>query len=202
MLGYHDSGMDGAATNAAPYAFINAAPDDVTGRLVGVIRQHRPHVVITYDDNGGYGHPDHIMSHRMTMAALDAAADGAHYPEADRPWDVPKVYYTAWARSEMLRFFKALHVLGRDTPLRDPDFDVNTLGCPDELITTKVDVRPVLRDKWRALFSHRSQMGNNRLFRWFMRLGGRWFSPYESLRCVRSPRPIQPLESDVFSGID
>lgn len=202
MLGYHDSGMEGTDTNAAPHAFINAAPDDVTGRLVGLIRQHRPHVVITYDDNGGYGHPDHIMSHRMTMAALDAAADGTHYPEAGLPWDVPKVYYTAWARSDMLRVFKALHALGRDTPLRDPNFDPNSLGCPDELVTTKVDIRPVLRDKWRALFSHRSQMGDSRFFRWLTRLGGRWLYPYESLRCVRSPHPIRPLESDIFSGLD
>ncbi len=202
MLGYHDSGMQGAETNAAPYAFMNAEPDDVTGRLVGLIRQHRPHVVITYDDHGGYGHPDHIMSHRMTMAALDAAADVARYPESGAPWVVPKVYYSAWARSEMLRVFKALHYLGRETPLRNPDFDPNSLGCPDELITTKVDIRPVLRDKWRALFSHRSQMGNSRVFRWLMRFGGRWFFPYESLRCVRSPRPIQPLETDIFSGLD
>ncbi len=202
MLGYHDSGMEGADTNAAPHAFINAAPDDVTGRLVGLIRQHRPHVVITYDDNGGYGHPDHIMSHRMTMAALDAAADGTYYPEAGRPWDVPKVYYTAWARSDMLRVFKMMHFLGRDTPLRDPNFDPNSLGCPDELVTTKVDIRPVLRDKWRALFSHRSQMGDSRWFRWLTHLGGRWLYPYESLRCVRSPRPIRSLESDIFSGLD
>lgn len=202
MLDYHDSGMDGADTNTDPDVFINADPDDVTGRLVSLIRQHQPHVVVTYDDNGGYGHPDHIMSHRMTMAALDAAADAARYPEAGPSWDVPKVYYTAWARSEMLRVFKALHFLGRETPLRDPDFDPNSLGCPDELITTRVDIRPVLRDKWRALFSHRSQMGTSPFFRWFIRLGGRWFYPYESLRCVRSPHPIQRLESDIFSGLD
>jgi N-acetyl-1-D-myo-inositol-2-amino-2-deoxy-alpha-D-glucopyranoside deacetylase len=201
-LGYHDSGMQGAESNAAPYAFINADPQEVIGRLVGLIRQHRPHVVITYDEDGGYGHPDHIMSHRMTMAALDAAADGTQYPEAGMPWAVPKVYYTAWARSEMLRVFRVLHVLGRPTPLRHPDFDPNLLGCPDELITTKIDVRPVLRDKWRALFSHRTQMSDSRIVRWFIRVGGRWFFPYESLRCVRSPRPIQPLESDIFSGLD
>ena len=201
-LGYHDSGMQGTETNKAPYAFVNADPDDVIGRLVGLIRQHRPHVVITYDDNGGYGHPDHIMSHRMTMAALDAAADDTHYPESGVPWDVPKVYYTAWARSEMLRAFKVMHLLGRPTPLRNPDFDPDTLGCPDELITTKIDIRAVMRDKQRALFTHRSQMGSSHFFRWFIRLGGRWFYRYESLRCVRSPYPIQPLESDIFSGLD
>lgn len=202
MLDYHDSGVQGAESNATPHAFVNAELEDVTGRLVGLIRQHRPHVVVTYDDNGGYGHPDHVMSHRATMAALKAAADEAAYPEAGISWDVPKVYYTAWARSEMLRVFKVLHFFGRPTPLRNPDFDPNTFGCPDELITTRIDVRSVLRDKHRALFSHRSQMGVNNFLHWFLRLGGRWFYPYESLRCVRSPRPIEMPEFDIFSGLD
>ena len=201
MLGYHDSGVQGAESNAAPYAFVNADANEVIGRLVRLIRHHRPHVLITYDDEGGYGHPDHIMTHRMTMAALDAAADSA-YGAAGEPWATPKVYYTAWARSEMLRVYRALHLLGRPTPLRNPDFDPNSQGCPDELITTKIDIRPVMRHKWRALASHRSQMSNSRIMRGFMRLGGPWFFPYESLRCVRSPRPIKPPESDIFSGLD
>jgi hypothetical protein len=138
----------------------------------------------------------------MTMAALEAAAANTHYPEAGKPWVVPKVYYTAWARSEMLRVFRVLHLLGRETPLRNPDFDPNSLGCPDEFITTKIDVRPVLRDKYRALFAHRSQMGDSRFFRWFIRLGSRWLHPYESLRCMRSPRPLDAMESDIFSGLD
>jgi hypothetical protein len=111
------------------------------------------------------------------------------------------VYYTAWAQSDMLRVFKILHFLGRATPLRDPDFDVTTMGCPDELITTRIDIRPVLHAKWQALYAHRSQMGRNRFFRWVERLGGPWFYAYESLRCVRSPKPIRIPESDVFSGL-
>ena len=202
MLGYHDSGMQGAETNAAPYAFVNADASEIIGRLVRLIRHHRPHVVITYDDEGGYGHPDHIMAHRMAMAALEAAADRAYDAAAGEPWAAPKVYYTAWARSEMLRVYKALHLLRRPTPLRDPDFDPNSLGCPDALITTKIDIRPVMRDKWRALASHRSQLSNSRIMRGFMRLGGPWFFPYESLRCIRSTRPIETPESDIFSGLD
>ncbi len=201
MLGYHDSGMQGWDTNTAPHAFVNANMDEVAGRLASLIRQHRPDVTITYDENGGYGHPDHMMAHRVTMAALDAAADTACGAATGAPWPVPKVYYTTWARADMLRVFKVLHLLGRETPLRDPDFDPNQWGCPDKLITTRVDVRPVIRTKGRALSTHRSQMGGNHFFRWFLRLGGRWLFPYESLRCVRSPQPIQPPESDIFSGL-
>jgi LmbE family N-acetylglucosaminyl deacetylase len=201
MLGYHDSGMEGSDANAAPHAFVNVAPDDAIGRLAALIREHRPDVAITYDEKGGYGHPDHITAHRMTMAALDAAADASRFPGAGGPWEVPKVYYTAWARSDMLRVFKMLHFLGHETPLRDPDFDVTKMGCPDELITTRIDIRPVLHAKWRALHAHRSQMGRNSFLRWFLRFGGRWLYPYESLRCVRSPKPIRVPESDVFSGL-
>jgi N-acetyl-1-D-myo-inositol-2-amino-2-deoxy-alpha-D-glucopyranoside deacetylase/mycothiol S-conjugate amidase len=201
VLGYHDSGMQGTESNAAPHAFINADIEAVTARLVRIIRHHRPDVAVTYDDNGGYGHPDHIMTHRVTIAALEAAADARRFPDTGCPWYVPKLYYTAWARSEMLRAFKMMHYLGRKTPLRDPKFDPTTLGCPDELISTRVDVRPVMRAKWRALFAHRSQMGRRNFFWWFLRLSGRWLYPYESFRCVRSPHPLQAQEEDIFAGL-
>jgi len=201
MLGYHDSGMDGWETTRDPQAFTNANLEEVVPRLVGLIRTHRPHVVVTYDANGGYGHPDHIMTHRATVAAVEAAGDATRFPTAGPAWQVQKLYYTAWSRSEMLRVFRVLHVLGRQTPLRDPDFDPNILGCPDELITTRIDVRPVMRTKWRALFAHHSQMGWQNFFWWFLRLTGRWLYPYESFCCVRSAAPIRPPEADIFAGL-
>jgi N-acetyl-1-D-myo-inositol-2-amino-2-deoxy-alpha-D-glucopyranoside deacetylase/mycothiol S-conjugate amidase len=201
MLGYHDSGMPGWPTNHAPEAFVQADVEAAAARLAGIIRQHRPNVVVTYDANGGYGHPDHIMTHRVTVAAVEAASDIARFPEAEAPWQVQKLYYTAWARSDMLRMFRVMHLLGRQTPLRNPDFDPSTLGCPDELITTRIDVRPVMRTKWQALFAHRSQMGWGNFFWWFLRLSGRWLYPYESFRCVHSVRPIQRPETDIFAGL-
>jgi N-acetyl-1-D-myo-inositol-2-amino-2-deoxy-alpha-D-glucopyranoside deacetylase/mycothiol S-conjugate amidase len=201
MLGYHDSGMQGWETNGDPQAFVNADPQDVTGHIVRIIRQHCPDVVVTYDANGGYGHPDHIMTHRMTMAAVEAAADTTRFPTAGTPWQVRKLYYTAWARSEMLRAFKIMRLLGLRTPLKDPDFDPNTLGCPDELITTRIDVRSVMRIKWRALFTHRSQIGRGKVFWWFLRLTGRWLYPYESFRCISSSIPLPRQESDIFAGL-
>src|SRR4029450_11482210 len=95
---------------------------------------------------------------------LEAAADAMRFPEAGPPWHVPKIYYTAWARSEGLRALKMVARLGRKRGLGDPDFDPHSLGCPDELITTRVNVRPVLRAKWQALFAHRSQMHRRGLF--------------------------------------
>jgi N-acetyl-1-D-myo-inositol-2-amino-2-deoxy-alpha-D-glucopyranoside deacetylase/mycothiol S-conjugate amidase len=200
-LGYHDSGMQGWETNTAPHAFAQANIETVARQLVPIIRQHRPDVVITYDEQGGYGHPDHIMTHRVTMAALAAAAEVTRFPEAGAPWQVRKVYYTAWARSEALRTLKLLRLLGRKTSLRDPDFDPQSLGCPDELITTRIDVRPALRAKWQALFTHRSQMHHLYFFWWFVRLAGPWLYRYESFCCVRSVSPSQGPESDVFAGL-
>lgn len=200
-LGYHDSGMQGWETNQAAEAFMQADVADVVQLLVHIIRRHRPDVVVTYDENGGYGHPDHIMTHQVTMLALDAAAQAEFCPEAGFPWQAHKVYYTAWARSEMLRAFRFMHFLGRKTPLREPHFDASKLGCPDELITTRIDVRPVMRTKWRALFAHRSQMEARDTFWWLLRLAGRWLYPYESFRCVRSEHPLPQQEADVFAGL-
>src|SRR5439155_1471647 len=200
-LGYHDSGMQGWETSADPYAFAQASVEDVVSRLVHIIRQHRPDVVVTYDEQGGYGHPDHIMTHRVTMAALVAAAETARFPEAGAPWQVQKVYYTAWARSDALLALKLMHVLGRQTRFRDRGFDPHSIGCPDELISTRIDVLPVLRAKWQASFAHRSQMHQWDFFWWFVRLTGPWLYRYESFCCVRSPSPLQGPESDVFAGL-
>ncbi len=200
-LAYHDSGMDGWETNHESQAFINTDLEAVTEQLVRIIRQHRPDIVVTYDEQGGYGHPDHIMTHRATMAAVQAAAAAARFPACGPAWQVHKVYYTAWARSDMLRAFKIMHYLGRKTPLRDPEFDPHALGCPDELITTRIDVRSVMRSKWQALFAHRSQTGGADFFWWFCRLTGRWVYPYESFRCVYSTQPIQAPETHIFAGL-
>src|SRR5579863_7374441 len=73
VLGYRDSGMVGTPANDDPRSFNRADPDEATRRLVALMRRYRPHVVYTYDENGGYGHPDHLMAHRTTVAAFDAS---------------------------------------------------------------------------------------------------------------------------------
>ena len=204
LLGYRDSGMAGWNSNHDPQAFMNSNHEDVTGQLVHVIRRHRPDVVVTYDANGGYGHPDHIMVHHVTVASVEAAAMAERFPDGGSPWQVRKVYYIAWSRSSVRRAIKVMKVMdffGRHTPLREPNFDPDALGCPDELITTRIDVRSVMRAKWAALFAHRSQMGRQGMFVWFFQLVGRWLWPYETFRCVQSVMPVQRPESDIFAGL-
>ena len=85
FLGYRDSGMVDTSENADPRAYINAPAEEVVPRLVGIIRRVQPQVVITFEPNGGYGHPDHIAIHRHTVAAFHAAADPSRYPEQGQP---------------------------------------------------------------------------------------------------------------------
>ncbi|MFQ5915863.1 MAG: PIG-L family deacetylase, partial [Nitrospinota bacterium] len=196
-LGYRDSGMAGWDQNKDPGVFANADLNEVARRLVRIIREHRPEAVVTYNEKGGYGHPDHIMAHRATMAALEAAENPSFEAGGLEPWRVRKVYYTAWARRDIIRLWKALKLLRRKTPLDDPDFRPEEVGTPEEAITTRVDVRGVLRRKRRALYTYRSQMGvwgiRTRWW-WLMSFGGRWIFPYESFVCVRSDVEIHPPE--------
>src|SRR5712691_13355456 len=173
LLGYHDSGMAGWDSNHDRQAFVQANAEDVTGQLVQIIRRHRPDVVVTYDAHGGYGHPDHMMAHRVTVSSVEAAAVAERFPEGGAPWQVRKVYAIVWARSSVRRVIKVMQVMdffGLHNPLREPNFDPDALGCPDELITTRINVRSVMWAKWAALCAHRSQMGRMGRFVWFFQL--------------------------------
>ena len=101
LLGYGDSGMMGWSTNSAPGAFWAASVDDAAHRLAELMRTYRPDVVVTYDENGFYGHPDHIQTHRITMRALDLLDF--------RP---AKVYWTTAPREQMAEFARRLRELG------------------------------------------------------------------------------------------
>ena len=85
---YRDSGMMGTAANDKPHAFWNADLDEAAAHLVKVIREIRPQVLVTYDENGGYGHPDHIMAHRTAMHAAELAADPGYAPELGADWEI------------------------------------------------------------------------------------------------------------------
>jgi LmbE family N-acetylglucosaminyl deacetylase len=98
LLGYRDSGMIGTPSNDNPASFHLADPEEATGRLVRLIRHHRPQVLVTYNEKGGYGHPDHIKCHQITVAAYDAAGDAGRFPEAGPVWTPSKLYTTTWSR--------------------------------------------------------------------------------------------------------
>jgi N-acetyl-1-D-myo-inositol-2-amino-2-deoxy-alpha-D-glucopyranoside deacetylase len=164
FLGYRDSGMAGTPENADPRAFVNAPADEVVSQLVGIIRRGRPQVVVTFEPNGGYGHPDHIAIHRHTVAAFHAAADPARYPGQGPAWQPARLFYTAIPRSFFLRMRDELAAMGQDTSdfARFEDDDV---GWPDDKVNVTMDVASTVEAKWSALQCHRTQFGPGNLFR-------------------------------------
>lgn len=164
ILGYRDSGMAGSESNEHPASFNRADQDEATGQLVRLVRTYRPQVLITYNEHGGYGHPDHIAAHKVTVAAFDAAGDPARYPEAGPPWTPLKLYYTNSPRRHIQQAWAQMKERGLKTPLDDPDFDISRFTVPDDLITTQIDVSDYLPRKITALRAHRSQISPQGLF--------------------------------------
>jgi len=161
FLGYRDSGMAGTGANAHTQAFCNADPEEACRRLVLNIRKLKPQVLVTYNENGGYGHPDHIMCHRITHAAFELAADPEFaWDDGEEPWQPSKLYHTAHSRETHLRVHDMSLAAGLEPPFgnRDP----KTFGVPDSEITTRIDVAPYLAIKRKALLSHRSQLTGSR----------------------------------------
>ncbi|MGH3523393.1 MAG: N-acetyl-1-D-myo-inositol-2-amino-2-deoxy-alpha-D-glucopyranoside deacetylase, partial [Mycobacterium sp.] len=137
--------------------FIDADERDSVGALVSLIRALRPHVVVTYDANGGYGHPDHVHAHVVTTAAV-AAAGADDYPGT--PWTVPKFYWTVIARSAFTAGWEALRPgdLRAEWVIPPSDGDFDGMGYSDEEIDAVVDATDALPAKTAALAAHATQL--------------------------------------------
>jgi LmbE family N-acetylglucosaminyl deacetylase len=144
VLGYPDSGMAGWSTNDAPGSFWTTPVVDAAGRLAVLMDHYRPDVVVTYDPNGFYGHPDHIQAHRITMSALEKTGSTA------------KVYWTTMPHSTMAKFGEMAREAGMEMP-DEPPSDLPEIGLPDDQITTWVDVTAFADRKFAALGAHASQ---------------------------------------------
>ena len=149
---WRDSGMDGTPPRRTT-RFIDADPREAVGALVGIIRQLRPHVVVTYDASGGYGHPDHIHAHEVTVAAVAASAGTEHPGE---PWSVPKMYWAVMSTSAMA---VGLDAIGEVPPqwLR-VSIDQVPFGYPDDAIDAVMEVGDQLQAKIAALRAHATQV--------------------------------------------
>ena len=190
MLGYADSGMMGWATNDAPGAFWQTPVKEAAARLAELMEHYRPDVVVTYDENGFYGHPDHIQAHRITMAALEMTAL------------TPKVYWTTIPRSGMRRFAEIMREFGADMPEPDPAETavMAEIGLPDEEITTWVDTTGFGGQKFDALAAHASQ-GEN-IF--FLKMGQERFTELmgvETFVRVQDTTGAAVPENDLFAGL-
>jgi N-acetyl-1-D-myo-inositol-2-amino-2-deoxy-alpha-D-glucopyranoside deacetylase len=155
---WRDSGMMGLPTNDNPGCFWQADMDEAVGALVAVMREVRPQVVISYNDIGGYGHPDHIQAHRVTVAAVAASADPSRYPQAGAAWAPAKRYETAIPVSVLRAGYDALKALGENAPFGVVDPDELTFGTPDDDVTTAIDARDQLPAKLAAMRAHRTQI--------------------------------------------
>jgi mycothiol conjugate amidase Mca len=159
VLGFRDSGMAGTPANNDPRNFHNADPVDALGRLVRIIREERPQVIVTDNERGTYGHPDHLATHRTTVAAFDAAADPEQFSgNGLEPWQPQKLYYNAFGRSDFLRLRDFLRERGISWGSDEELEGILEISVPDEQITTCIDVIPYrsrLRDAMRV---HRTQV--------------------------------------------
>ncbi|HZO24424.1 MAG TPA: N-acetyl-1-D-myo-inositol-2-amino-2-deoxy-alpha-D-glucopyranoside deacetylase [Chloroflexota bacterium] len=203
LLGYRDSGMAGTEDNHHPDSFAQADLDRATARLVALVRKYRPSVIVTYDENGFYGHPDHINAHRIAARAYELAGEPAyHAGNGDEPWAPLKLYYTAISKSNMAEFGRALREAGITPPLDEGmESDEPSWGTPDELVTTVVDVSAHVGQKRRALFAHATQMGPEVFFAKLPEpLFDQLFSR-ESFQLVHARLPAAAPESDLFNGL-
>ncbi len=157
MLGYADGGVPDSA--ALP-ALVQAPFDEAVAALTGHVRSLRPDIIITTDAYGIYGHPDHIHTHRMCLAAAEAAAEQHLYPDAGAPWQVSSLYFVTVSQSRSQRAWQ--QVMASREGEADPAFG---FGTPDSRIDVAVDVRDFLAVKWRALQAHRTEFARSRTLR-------------------------------------
>jgi N-acetyl-1-D-myo-inositol-2-amino-2-deoxy-alpha-D-glucopyranoside deacetylase len=156
---YRDSGMMGVPANEHPRALWNADLDEAVAHAVAVVREVRPQVVVTYDENGGYGHPDHIQAHRVAMGAVAAAADPAYRPDLGEAWTVSKVYWCCMPRSVLQQGIEAMAAAGDDTFFEGvTSADDLPFGVPDEVVTAAVDASAFAAQKDAAMRAHPTQI--------------------------------------------
>lgn len=195
-LGFVDSGLpQGDPLPPLPEGCFARQPFDVTvPALVAQLREFRPHVVVTYNEVGGYPHPDHIMTHQVTMRAIDAAA------KLDEPWLVQKVYYdVAFSRRRIEAAHSAILAAGSESPFgawldrRD--------GRLDRRVTARVHVADYFPHRDAALRAHASQVDPAGFFFAFPRHLEREVWPVEEFELARTRVATDPQESDLFAGV-
>ena len=202
---FRDSGMIGTPENADSRNFWRAPFDEAVTELVAVIREVRPQVVVTYDPFGAYGHPDHIQAHRVTVAAVTAAADPRLSPGTGDPWTVAKLYWTAFPKSVLAAGMAAMKEAGGTMFEGVDDVDDLPMGTPDAEVSTEIDGRGFLPAKVEAMRAHPTQITvDGPFFALSNNVGQYSFGTeyYTLAHGELGPRdPQTGRESDLFAGI-
>jgi len=217
-LGYRDSGMMGTDGNRDPRSFWQADLDEAARRLTWLVRHYQPDVMTTYNDFGGYGHPDHIRTHDVAVRAFDRAGDPTWYPEQFEepglsPWAPSKLYEQAIPASVRAKMQERLHELGQRsfweppedaTPEQIAEFEAYAarMLVPDERVTTWLDISGApLEAKWNAIHEHVTQISGQSPFMLLGLDGWRdsWANEAYILRESRIESALP--ETDLFGGI-
>ncbi|MFF5564494.1 N-acetyl-1-D-myo-inositol-2-amino-2-deoxy-alpha-D-glucopyranoside deacetylase [Streptomyces sp. NPDC012623] len=199
---FRDSGMMGVAQNDRENAFWQADLDEAAGYLVEVIREVRPQVLVAYDPNGGYGHPDHIQAHRVATRAAALAADGGFRPGSGAPHAIDKIYWNRVPRSVAEEGFARLRASGADFP-GVAEIDDLPGVVPDTEITAAIDGTAHRERKTAAMRAHATQIAvDGPFFALSNDLGQPIFATeYYQLVHGASGAAAGERESDLFAGI-
>jgi len=208
FLGFTDSGLpEGDPPPPLPEGcFALQKLEDAAGPLVAAVREFRPHVMLTYDENGGYPHPDHVMTHQVSVEAFDAAADPDRYPGAGEPWQPLKMYYfVSFHRARFTALHEEMARRGLESPYAewfarwdDEDRDATR---PELEITTRVPCSDFFAIRDQALIAHATQIDPE----------SSWFAcplevqraawPTEDYHLARSVVDTELPEDDLFAGV-
>ncbi|NGN70231.1 N-acetyl-1-D-myo-inositol-2-amino-2-deoxy-alpha-D-glucopyranoside deacetylase [Streptomyces sp. A7024] len=201
---YRDSGMMGLETNSRPGSFWSADVDEAAAHLVEVIREVRPQVLITYDENGGYGHPDHIQAHRVAMRAADLAGEGAYRRDLGTPWTIQKIYWNCVPHSVVEAGFAKLRELGLDSPFTEIASADDVPGVvPDDKVTAEIDGGAYTEAKTAAMRAHATQIAVDGPFFALSNALGQPLFGTEYYRLVRGEPGARTgaREGDLFAGV-
>ena len=228
-LGYRDSGMAGTEQNGRADNFHNADTEEAAARLVALVRRYQPEIMITYDENGAYGHPDHIKCNIITHMAFDRAADPLYLPEAGAPWQPLKLYYTLWAEDTWKQVREMMLERGLPWPWDreeqeekddDPQHQSTEEGVTEHMqetaeakeenkpppytpppVTTRLDVRAAFDKKSAATLVHKTQFAADGLFMTMPEDIARLAFSEEHYSLVRSRVRKPEEESDLLEGL-
>lgn len=158
FLGYEDSGMVGTPENDNPRCFHQSSLEEATGRLVALIRRYRPQVLVTYGEDGGYNHPDHVRTHLVTAAAFQDAGTPSRFPEAGSAWQPQKFYAVGISNRALRDLWQAIRARGLTSPFGDQERDeAPEWGIAEDRLTAAIDVAEYVPRARQSLRQHRTQ---------------------------------------------
>ena len=203
-LGYRDSGMPGSADNHHPEAMAMSSVENAAGRIVHVIREIKPQVVITHDPIGGYRHPDHIAVHNATVRAFHVAGDPLQYPESGPPYQPGKLYYHIFPRFLLKFAVKVLPLFGQDPHKFGRNKDVDLAS----LIEVEFPVHAVVKlskhsvgIRNRAASCYASQMSSGPPRRGILNSINALFGRRDLYMRAHPPADIRLREKDLFEDV-